>query len=42
MRGVCKVGPSTQRWPPLGPTLSTHQRVITSAIFEETGGRILI
>ena len=35
MRGVRKVGHP-------GPTLSTHQRVITSTMFKETDGRILI
>ncbi len=35
MRDVRKVGHP-------GPTLSTHQRVITSTIFKETDGRILI
>ena len=35
MRGARKVGHA-------GPTLSTHQRVIISTIFKETGGRILI
>ncbi len=37
MRGVRKVGHRTR-----GPTLSTHQRVITSAIFKETERCILI
>ena len=30
------------KWATRGPILSTHQRVIASAIFKETDGRILI